>query len=162
MDAKFFDPNRQEDDFQIEIDYDGQWYHRGSPITRHRLSELFSTALHYNEAKNEYWLVTPHEQGRVKVTDAPYIVTDFNWDVDAGTLELKTNLNHVVTPDGRHTITITNNVPYCLIKNSVRARINRSVREKLIDIALKQNGYDDATGELILNANGFDHVIARS
>ena len=37
-----------------------------------------------------------------------------------------------------------------------------AVREKLIDIALSQNGYNETTQELTLKANGYDHIIACS
>ena len=159
MDAKFFDPTREEDDFKISIDYHGQWFHDGAPIAREKLTQLFSTALHYDRDKQEYWLITPHEQGRIDVVDVPYIVIDFEWNDD---LILKTNLDHTVTPNGDYPIYCDGDAPYIIIKNNVPARLNRSVRDKLIDIALSQNGYDEGTKTLTLKANGHDHIIAHS
>jgi len=159
MDAKFFDPTRTEDDFEISIDYHGQWFHDGTPIAREKLAKLFSTALHYDRNTHEYWLITPHEQGRINVADVPYIAIDFNWDDD---LILTTNLDHIVKPDADNPIYCDGDAPYIVVKNNVPARLNRQVREKLIDIALSQNGYDEATEILILKANGHDHIIARS
>lgn len=159
MDTKFFDRNRAEDDFKIAIDYDGQWFHDGTPIAREKLAKLFSTALHYDKENNEYWLVTPHEQGRVSVADVPYIVIDYEW---GDHLTLKTNLGHEVKPDEHTPIYCHNDTPYIVIKNNVPARLNRSVREKLIDIALSQNGYNEAEKTLTLKANGHDHIIANS
>lgn len=160
MDAKFFRKNADEDNFNIRIDYNGVWYHEGKLIERERLAKLFSTALHYDPEKKEYWLITPHEQGRIEVEDAPYIVTDF--DFENGQLNFHTNLGHEVKPSPDHAIFINNEIPYCIISNNVPARINRSVREKLINIALSQNGYNEKTNQLVLKANGHDHIIAVS
>lgn len=159
MDANFFDLNRPEDDFGISIDYNGQWFHHGEPIAREKLAKLFSTALHYDPEKGEYWLITPHEQGRINVTDVPYIIIDFEWGDD---LILKTNLDHTIKPDAQNPIYCEGDTPYIIIKNNVPARLNRAVRDKLIDIALSQNGYDDTLKTLTLKANGHDHIIARS
>ena len=160
MDAKFFRKEAEEDAFDIRIDYNGTWYHQGRPIERERLAKLFSTVLHYDADKREYWLVTPVEQGRVEVEDAPYIVTDFKWDEDH--LTLITNLGHEVQPSTDHPIYVENEKPYVVADNHVPARINRATREKLIDIALSQNGYNESDKTLTLTANGHEHIIARS
>lgn len=160
MDAKFFRKSATEDEFEIRIDYDGTWYHQGRPIERQKLAKLFSTALHYNPDTSEYWLITPVEQGRIKVADAPYIVIDYEWD--GSSLTLKTNLEHQIQPSPKHPIYVLNDTPYCVTYNNVPARINRAVREKLINIALSQDGYDDVSNHLILKANGYEHVIAKS
>lgn len=159
MDAQFFDPTRVEDDFKISIDYHGEWFHNGTPIARQTLVKLFSTALHYDAEKNEYWLITPHEQGRINVADTPYIIVDFAWDND---LILKTNLDETVKPHVENPIYCNDDTPYIIVQNNVPARINRSIRDKLIDIALSQNGYSVRTKTLTLKANGHDHIIARS
>jgi len=159
MDAKFFDRAREEDDFKISIDYHGQWFHDGVPIAREKLAQLFSTALHYDTIKKEYWLITPHEQGRIDVADVPFVIINFEWDNE---LILTTNLGHAVKPNATTPIYCDGDTPYVTVKNNVSARLNRSVREKLIDIALSQNGYDEDTKTLTLKANGHDPIIARS
>lgn len=160
MDAKFYNPNRKEDDYKISIDINGQWFHDGSPMTRDALAKLFSTALYYNEVTDEYWLITPHEQGRIDVADAPFVAVDFEWDND--NLTLKTNLDEIITPNADNPIYCVGDKPYCRNARNIPVRINRMVREKLIDIALSQNGYDEGTSTLTLTANGHRHVIANS
>lgn len=160
MDAKFFDPNRPEDDFKIHIDRDGRWFHDDTEIHRDKLIKLFATALNYDPVKGEYWLITPHEQGRITVKDAPYIIIDFEWE--DGDLILKSNLDHAIKPDASSPIFLNESLPYCTVKNNVPARLNRAVREKLIDIALSQNGYNDNDKILYLKANGHDHPLAHS
>jgi hypothetical protein len=129
-------------------------------MQRDRLKKLFSTALHYDPKKNDYWLVTPHEQGRVIVEDVPFIITDFDWDGHA--LTLKSNLDHVTSPGADNPIYLKNNLPYCNVANHIPARLNRQVREKLIDVALSQNGYNGDDDTLYLNANDHAHPLARS
>lgn len=161
MDAKFFRKNAKEDNFDIRIAYDGTWYHQGRPIEREKLAQLFSTVLHYDPGTKEYWLITPVEQGRIEVEDAPYVIIDFNMDDEANTLTLITNLGMEVAPSADHAIYLDHDIPYCTTKNNVPARINRPVRSKLIDIALSQGGYDEDTQTLTLRANDHDHIIAR-
>lgn len=160
MDCKFFDPTRPEDDFKIHIDSHGQWFHDGAPIEREKLSALFATALYYDDQKNEYWLITPYEQGRITVEKTPFIIIDYI--LNNNTLELLSNLSHQLKPNDDNPIFLKNNIPYILCGNSIPARLNRMVRDKLIDIALSQNGYDEQSKTLYLKANGHDHPLAHS
>jgi hypothetical protein len=159
--VKFFDPNRNEDQFNIHIDYNRQWFHDNAPIARNRLPILFATALHYDAKTNEYWLVTPHEQGRIQVADIPYIITDFELNDDV--LILTSNLGHEIKTGPNHQITCLNenNLPYVTIHNNVKARLNRSVREALIHIAINRGGYNSDLGILVLNINNIQHIIAK-
>ncbi len=160
MQAKFYDPNKPEDDFQIRIDHKGQWFHQSAPIARESLAKLFSTAIHHDPEKNEYWLITPHEQGRIIVEDTPFIITDFEWN--NGKVSLISNLEHTTIPNKDIPLFLKNDALYCYIDNKIPARINRTVREKLINIALEQPHNKNYNGEntLILKANNHDHPIA--
>ena len=161
MQAKFYDPNKQEDDFQIRIDRNGQWFHQNTPIERKRLEKLFSTALHYNTKTNEYWLITPHEQGRIQVEDTPFIIIDFTWN--DGELSLHSNMDHKIISNKNAPLTLKNDLIYCTLDNNISARLNRTVREKLINIALEQPHNKNYNGDnpLTLKANNHDHIIAR-
>lgn len=160
MDAKFYKADAREEQFDMRIDRNGQWFHKGSPIGRDKIAKLFSTVLHYDAKNNDYWLITPVEQGRIDVEDVPYIVTDF--DLTDDTLTLHTNLGHTVKADKDHAIFCRddNGLPYIHVHNHVLARINRAVREKLIDIALAKGGYDAQTGTLSLTIGDVSHIIA--
>ncbi len=161
MQVKFYNPNKPEDDFKIHIDRNGQWFHRNAPIERKRLEKLFSTALHYNDTNDEYWLITPHEQGRIEVEDTPFIITDFTWE--GSTLVLISNMDHHIIPDHNNSFFLKNDITYCTIGNNIPTRLNRTVREKLINIALDQPHNKNYNGEdtLFLKANNHDHPIAR-
>ncbi|PCI01415.1 MAG: proteophosphoglycan precursor [Alphaproteobacteria bacterium] len=160
MDSNFFRKNAPEEQFDIRIDRNGQWYHRESPIGRDKIAKLFSTVLHYDTKSNDYWLITPVEQGRINVEDVPYIITDF--EIHNGTFTLSTNLGHIATANADNIILCRpdNGLPYIHVHNNVMARLNRSAREKLINMALEQNGYDELSGELTLTIDGIKHGIA--
>lgn len=160
MQVKFYDPNKPEDDFKITIDRNGQWFHEEHPIARERLIKLFSTALYHDHEKNEYWLITPHEQGRIIVEDTPFIITDFEWNNDE--LSLISNLEHTTIPNKDSPLFLKDDALYGYVDNKIPARINRTVREKLINIALEQPYNKDYNGKntLTLKANNHDHPIA--
>ena len=64
--------------YDIRIASNGDWYHEGSKIKRFELVKLFASALHYKEDK-KYWLITPKEEGVIKVDDAPFIIKEINY-----------------------------------------------------------------------------------
>lgn len=162
MDAKFFRKDVAEDRFDIHIDKSGQWFHQGAPIGRQALAKLFSTVLHYDADRNEYWLVTPHEQGRITVEDVPYIIVTYEIQADNGIIRAQTNLGEWVEIGAEHPVIYDRekSLPYVVIRNHVLARLNRNTREGLIDYALQNGGLDAAHGILYLHSHGKKFVIA--
>jgi len=160
MDSPFFKKDKREEDFDIRIDRNGQWFHQNSPIKREKIAKLFSTILHFDTKTGDYWLITPHEQGRVAVEDVPYVIIDFTLNNDG--LSLVTNLGQTIIVNKNHPIECNpqSGIPYVVTTNNVKARLNRAVREKLITYALDQNGYDEKTGKLTLTTNDTKHIIA--
>lgn len=165
MDAKFFRKNVAEDRFDIHIDRNGQWFHQGAPMKRVALAKLFATVLHYDIDRNEYWLVTPHEQGRITVEDVPYVIVDCdiqNKQNIGDVITVRTNLDEVVEigPENALVYDHEKSLPYVVIRNNARARLNRQTRQYLIEHALNNNGMDDATGALFIHSHGKKFVIA--
>lgn len=64
-------------DIPIIIDAQGDWYHDGGKIERESLVRLFASILR-REDDDEYYLVTPHEKWRIKVTQHPLVITDIS------------------------------------------------------------------------------------
>lgn len=58
-------------DSHMEIRSDGSWWHRGDPILRPALVQLFASILR-RESDGSYVLVTPHEKQRIHVADLPF------------------------------------------------------------------------------------------
>lgn len=137
-------------DYDMRIGRDGTWYYRGEPIGRKRLCQLFSTILQRDEG-GDYWLVTPVERGRIRVDDAPFVAVEMTsgQDQDDGQndigngrlLKFRTNLDHWVTADAEHPISVVHNPdtgepsPYIRFRDTLDALISRSVFYELVDIA---------------------------
>ena len=61
-------------DIDIVIKQDGSWWHEGGLIKRLNMARLFASVL--QKRGDEYWLVTPVEELRIKVEDAPFVITN--------------------------------------------------------------------------------------
>jgi hypothetical protein len=136
-----FDPEIR-DDFGIRIARDGTWYYHDSPIRRIALCKLFSTVLRRDDAGN-YFLVTPVEQGRVEVEDAPFTAVEV---VVEGTgrnqkVTFRTNLDHTVTAGPDHPVRVLEDAesgepsPYVLVRDRLEALILRPQFYQLVDCA---------------------------
>jgi hypothetical protein len=64
-------------DMPIEIKKDGSWHYMNSPINRTTMVRLFSRVLIFESGA--YYLKTPIEKVKIKVEDAPFVITDWNW-----------------------------------------------------------------------------------
>lgn len=127
-------------DFQISIDRDGTWRHRGDPIRREKLVKLFATVLQ-RDAAGDYWLVTPAERGRVAVADAPFVAVELDAESAPGRLRFRTNLDHWVTAGPDHPIRVAEDPetgepsPYLLVRDRLEALIARPVFYELVERA---------------------------
>ena len=61
-------------DIDMEIKRNGQWFYMGTPIGRAPLVKLFSSVMR-REDDDCYYLVTPVEKVRIRVEDAPFLIT---------------------------------------------------------------------------------------
>jgi hypothetical protein len=129
-------------DFGIRIARDGTWFYRGSPIGRKSLCKLFSTVLRRDDEGN-YYLVTPVEQGRIEVEDAPFTAVEVITD-GAGqeqTVTFRTNLDHMVTAGPANHIRVTEDretgepSPYVLVRDNLEALILRPQFYQLVEMA---------------------------
>ncbi|MDO6442385.1 MULTISPECIES: DUF1285 domain-containing protein [unclassified Marinobacter] len=59
-------------DMDLRISRDGQWIHKGQPLGREAIVQLFSTILR-REEDGQYYLVTPVEKWRIQVEDTPLL-----------------------------------------------------------------------------------------
>lgn len=144
--------------YDIMIKHDGSWWHEGAPIKRQALVQLFNTVLRYDGEKDEYWLVTPAEAGRIKVEDVPYVVTDFY--KEGGTLYLVTNLGKEVAVSDQNPIDVDEDkvthmmLPYVDTGDGLKARLGRAVYYKLIDMAQEKKA-----GHWYITSAGQDFLI---
>lgn len=67
-------------DMDMLIKANGEWFHEGKLLTRPAMVKMFSRILWYE--KGEYFLVSPVEKVRIKVEDAPFLVTQYATKLD--------------------------------------------------------------------------------
>lgn len=144
--------------FPMRIDRHGGWHHQGSPITRLPLVRLFAGVLRRAE-DGSYWLVTPVEQGRIEVEDAPFVAVELRAE-GAGRdqrLRFRTNLDDWVPLDRDHPLRLAPAkdgaaVPYLLVRDRLEARLARSVFYELVERAVPS---DDGDMLGVWSAGGF-------
>jgi uncharacterized protein len=128
-------------EFEMRIDRDGTWFYRGSPIGRLPLVKLFASVLR-RAPDGGYWLVTPAEQGRIEVEDAPFVAVELRRKGEgrAQLLELRTNLEEWVPLDVEHPLEARAAaegawVPYLRVRDKLDARVNRPVFYEMVELA---------------------------
>ena len=126
------------DRFDISIDYQGHWYYKGSRIDRLELVKLFATVLQ-QAPDGSYWLITPVEQGRIDVADAPFVIVAMQERDDR--LEFTDNIDrkHALVKPGqlqfRRNAAGTGDVPYLKVEGGLKARLLPAVYYELADMA---------------------------
>ncbi len=133
-------------DIDIVIRANGDWYHEGSLIERHKLVQLFASILR-READGDYYLVTPAEKWRLQVEDAPLVIIDMDVN-EAATLQqviiFTSNMQRFYTLGDNYPLQVNYREhsqqpsPYLLLDNGLSARLTRSVFYRLVDIAEAQ------------------------
>ena len=129
-------------DFGIRIARDGTWFYHGSPIGRIALCKLFSSVLRRDDAGN-FYLVTPAEQGRIDVDDAPFTAVEIFVSGSGAdqAITFRTNLDQMVTAGADHTIRVEEDPvtgepsPYILVRDNLEALILRPQFYQLVELA---------------------------
>jgi hypothetical protein len=130
-------------DIGLKIGSDGTWYYEGSPIRRRPLVKLFASVLR-REGDGNYFLVTPAEKVPVEVEDAPFVAVEM-WKEGEGRnqrLSFRTNVDDVVTADSEHPLSFQAATggrfdPHILVRDGLKARLNRPVYYELAGLAVE-------------------------
>ncbi len=149
-------------DVDIRIDRDGTWFYHGSPIGRKALVKLFASVLKRDE-HGDYWLMTPVEQARITVDDAPFLAVSLDRvDGPSGPrLHFTTNLDAQVVAGPDHPIRVEHDAesgaprPYITICDGLEALITRSVFYQLVELAEE----DPRTKTMFVNSDGMRFVL---
>lgn len=135
-----FDPDACPD-FPFRIARDGTWYYQDSPIERKELCKLFSTVLRRDD-KGDFFLVTPVEQGRIEVEDAPFTAVEVVVEGEGRdrTVVFRTNLDQMVTAGADHPIRVAEDPetgepsPYVMVRDGLEALILRPQFYELVEL----------------------------
>ena len=121
-------------DIDIEIARDGVGRYAADPIQREALVRLFASILRRDD-DGHYYLVTPVEKWRIRVSDAPVVAVRVD---AAGTghdqsLSFTTNMGDTVIAGPEHPLTVIYSVPdgepspYIHIRGRLMALLSRAV-----------------------------------
>mgnify|MGYP001586989341 FL=1 len=123
------------------IDEYGDWFFKGSKITRNSMVKLFSTIL-VRDNDNTFHLRTPVENVLVTVKDAPYLITEMHVtrQNQLAYINFKTNLdiNFIVSNKNplwvEKKINSNDLIPYALVKKGLITKISRPVYYELAEL----------------------------
>jgi len=145
----------------IEIKKDGSWHYMNSPIDRISMVKLFATVL--IQESNEYFLKTPVEKIKIQVEDAPFLITDWNWQnsEQGDILCCIDNLGRKYLLCNNHPLILKNNdstqsqdiqLPYLALSHGLTAKISRNVYYQWAEFAkhIDDKFYINSANELFL------------
>ena len=144
-------------EIDLLIKANGDWFYNGSIFKRLSLVQLFASVLkrEINASSDNYYLVTPVEKVKIKVEDAPFLLTQWQWiDDKKQTMQVETNLGDVFILDSEHALTIADNGSlYVNVRRNLLARVHRNVYYQWVDLAEEV----EIDGEAILAFTSANH-----
>jgi len=121
----------------IRIDFQGEWFHEGTPITREPLKRLFASIL-WHEA-GRYYLVTPVEKLQIQVDDSPFVIHQME-RLDGAWVAV-TNTHESLIIGLEHQVELRNFrsqwLPYVNVRYDLWARVNRSIYYQWVEEAME-------------------------
>ncbi len=92
------------------------------------------------KGNDEYFLVTPVEKVKIKVDDAPFVLTQWHWlNDDKESMVVNTNVGDTFILDAEHPIISSENGElYVLVRRNLLAKIHRNVYYQWADLAKGQ------------------------
>ena len=145
-------------DIDMNIDSEGQWFFEGSPIMRPRLIRLFASVLRRDN--DEYFLVTPVEACRIRVTDVPFTVVLADVESDGAgdgyqSVTVTTNVGDTFTIDQQHPLRVGQTGPskgllYAHVRSGLEAKFNRSSYYEVMN----RVELDKETGRYVIRSVG--------
>lgn len=142
-----------EEEMDMVIKANGEWWHEGTKVTRQSLVSLFATVLWREVGEDgaaQYYLKTPVQKFKITVEDAPLLINDVGIVREEGVdwLEFTTTTGDVVRLDPQHQITLREQAggtkalgaqqssirPYMLVRNDLEALIGRNTFYHLIEL----------------------------
>lgn len=123
------------------IKANGEWWHNGTQITRHKLILLFSKVLCVEDGV--HCLKTPVEKIDIVVEDAAFLVVDYQFSIDEhqnSQLKLVTNIGDGIDVGDDYPLMLKDDKLYVNLWRGLSAQVNRAVYYDLVELALSQCG----------------------
>lgn len=143
----------------IQIDQNGDWWYAGSIIQRRRLVQLFASVL--VREGDDYFLVTPAEKVKIKVVDAPFMITEWKTiqSDDEKVIQLTLNTAETVVLKDPSQILLQNDIPYIDLGQGLLAKVHRNVFYQWLEVATKKTSEQGI--EMVIHSAGQAFVIGQ-
>ncbi len=134
-------------EIDIQIKANGDWFHEGTLIKRLGLVNMFASVLikevsaevdeGVNNEIDEYFLITPVEKVKIKVDDAPFVLTQWQWlDEKETTMQVSTNLGDEFILNKEHPLIVNASGDlYVTVRRNLTAKVHRNVYYQWVDLA---------------------------
>lgn len=140
----------------FHIDRHGIWRYRGSVIEREAMVRLFAGMLH--KRGEHYVLETPEQSLRVRVDDAPFLITDMECSAQDGVshIWMITNLGERFLLGHQHPLFLREDPErgevraYQRVRDGMPALVHRNVFYRLAELA----GIDGESGKAGVRSDG--------
>ena len=122
-------------EMDIVIKADGSWYYNGTIFKRMSLVKLFASVI--KKEVDEYFLVTPVEKIKITVEDAPFVLTQWQWqDETQETIIVATNLDDEFPLNPDHKMRLDSNGQlYVTVRRNLEAKVHRNVYYQWVELA---------------------------
>jgi len=139
-------------EIDIQIKTDGSWFYNGSIFKRINLVKLFASVL--KKEQDEYFLVTPVEKVKIAIEDAPFVLTQWQWqDNSQQAMVVSTNLDDEFILDKNHPLIISESGDlYITVRRNLVAKVHRNVYYQWVELASEVNTKQGK--ELVFTSSG--------
>ncbi|SEL49835.1 hypothetical protein SAMN05216262_11256 [Colwellia chukchiensis] len=126
-------------EIDIVIKADGHWFYQGGIFKRKSLVKLFASVL--KKEADDYFLVTPVEKFGIKVEDAPFLITQWQWlDEQKTIMQVSTNLEDSFILNAQHPLKISDDGSlYVTVRRNLPAKVHRNVYYQWVDLAQQES-----------------------
>ena len=140
-------------EMDLQIKANGDWFYGGTIFKRPALVKLLSSV--FKKEDNDYFLVTTVEKIKIKVDDAPFVLTQWHWQDDSQkNMIVRNNVDNEFLLDDNHPITISETGElYITVRRNLVAKVHRNVYYQWIDLA-KEETTKNGT-ELVFTSAGY-------
>ncbi len=122
-------------EMDLQIKANGDWYYTGTIFKRPALVKLLASVL--KKEDDDYFLVTPVEKIKITVDDAPFVLTQWQWQDKSQTIMcVKNNIGDEFILDAHHPLSVNKaGELYVIVRRNLLAKVHRNVYYQWIDLA---------------------------
>ncbi|NMP30574.1 DUF1285 domain-containing protein [Thalassotalea sp. M1531] len=146
-------------EMDLIIKANGEWFYNGTPFKRLRLVKLLASVL--KKENDDYFLVTPVEKIKINVEDAPFVLTQWQWqDESHQRMMVATHLGDEFILGKEHPVMLNeHDEPYVIVRRNLQAKVHRNVYYQWLEQATEQHTSDSTA--LVIKSDGVQFVIGR-